>query len=256
MKPKKLSIITANFNSGELLFKTFESISNILIQCDVNWVIIDNNSHDTSIQRIIGTEKYRKCANNIRIIIKSDFGIYNAINNGIVDSKSEYYIVLGAGDTLFEERFINSYDQIINSDFDIGVFKVLRNSKVIGPLITDRKLSFLSFLTYTLFYSSHSVGTVIKSELHNKIGYYSKFYPIMADSFFLTQALYMNDLKFKYFDKIIGEFDNGGVTSTNMSSSAIEYFSIQCKLNKSLSVQFLLLFVRLARLKFKSVLKI
>jgi len=247
----KITFITANYNSNYLLNSTFNSIKFIIKDYNIDWYILDNFSNDNSLVILKQNIDYQNLENNIKIIKKKDFGIYDALNHGINLINTKYYLVLGAGDTLYFKNFHKIYKEISNKEFDLGIFNITRNNKLIEPKFKFNNLKFILTISYTYFLTSHSVGTIIKKSLHDKFGFYSRFYPIMADSFFLTKVLESYDSNIYYSNNLIGDFDNNGITSNNLVFSAIEYFSVQISLKRNIFLQLLFLFFRLSHIKLK-----
>ncbi len=127
----KLSIIIVNFNSGEYLSKTVNSILENYKGDDFEIIIVDNNSTDDSLERIDKNEKIK--------IIKSDKNIgFGAANNiGAEKAQGKYLLIL-------------NNDTLINKETIPRLMDFYENSKyaAIGPLVLYPKGSFqISFGT-------------------------------------------------------------------------------------------------------------
>ena len=126
-----LSIITVNYNNIKGLKNTFSSLktqSNIL---NFEWIIIDGNSTDGSLEYIISLDN----TFSTTIISEDDKGIYDAMNKGINISNGDYLLFLNSGDTFFN---INSFDHISfeilnNRNFDLYMFGFQYENKVRYP---------------------------------------------------------------------------------------------------------------------------
>jgi glycosyltransferase involved in cell wall biosynthesis len=91
-----ITIITINYNNSSGLLKTANSV---LKQSNKNfdWVIIDGASNDDSINNfLLYIDNF--IFNNIKIISERDCGIYDAMNKGINNSNSEYFIFIRYAD--------------------------------------------------------------------------------------------------------------------------------------------------------------
>ena len=93
---RAFTIITANYNSGDKLLQTFDSVAGQ--DLDVEYIVVDGASTDGS--REIAQSLKPNGKMFIRVISEPDKGIYEAMNKGVRLAAGRYLYFLGAGDTL------------------------------------------------------------------------------------------------------------------------------------------------------------
>lgn len=235
----KLSIITATYNSAKHLPALIASLRSQTCQ-DFKWVVADGNSSD-------GTVELLKQVTDLKLswVSEHDFGIYDAMNKAIQRSQSEYYLVIGSDDVLSE----NAVEKILASlqtepQLDLLVGNVYAN----GQLIQIKKGK--SFLyDYRAYVTVHSVGCVLRKQLHHQFGYYSKNFPIIADSYFIKTIFANASLRVKYVDDVFGTFSTGGASSTQVLQCYCEILQVQLLTEKFPLLQILIFTARYMKLR-------
>ena len=234
---RKLSIITVVDRNLNGIINIYNQIGKYL-SADVEWIIKDSSRCDA-------TKKWGNSVSseNLRFISSNDSGIYEALNQAISHSTGEFYVTLGADDSLFSNclsGFLEDYNNL--SFFDILVF----------PVIVNKQKHFASkycptFVSVASLVTSHSVGTFIKKSIHQKIGFYDQSYKILADSLFLTKA-FRSDFRFFYIKgEPIGEFGTGGISSTNFQVRFYEAYRYQTQLGSPRLLQMILFVLRVLK---------
>jgi glycosyltransferase involved in cell wall biosynthesis len=229
-----ISIITATYNSEETITDLIESLKK---QSDLNfeWIICDGCSTDNTVQ-ILERSHFPF---TLKIDSRSDFGIYDALNRGIKISSGQYYLVVGSDDLLDIHAIANYRNAVSQSNADI-ILSGLRIDKYNYYPRRYRN----RFLHQMTFVAGHSVGTLIRKELHYKIGFYSKKFPIAADHLFLECAL-VNNFQFLYCDFIAGKFGSQGISSSDKIGALVEAFRIQFSISKCKSCEIFIFILRL-----------
>jgi hypothetical protein len=178
------------------------------------------------------------------IIKSNDFSIYHATNIAVSHVKTHYYAVAGADDR-FDKNFISYFYKLLESDeFDLAFGAVESNGKITLP---GTNLGWLYGMHGVA--SSHSIGSIIKTSLHEKFGLYSKMFPVVADQYFIKQCV-QNESKTLRTKKIFGSYANTGFSSTNKFHYQLDFFKMQVLTEKSFAIQFLIFMLRLVKLKF------
>jgi glycosyltransferase involved in cell wall biosynthesis len=88
-----ISIITINYNSDSGLEKTVDSVSPFLNLLNAEYILIDGLSTDDSFSRLGNKLKFFD-----KICSEKDFGIYDAMNKGLKQSKGGWIWFLNSGD--------------------------------------------------------------------------------------------------------------------------------------------------------------
>jgi putative colanic acid biosynthesis glycosyltransferase len=129
-----LSIITINYNNLNGLKNTYLSIFEQSENKNFEWVVIDGNSSDGSIE-FINTQKTNF---NRFILSEIDNGIYDAMNKGVMNAKGEYLLFLNSGDTFFNSNSIATIfyelENHVNVDLFLFGFEYDRNLRYARPL--------------------------------------------------------------------------------------------------------------------------
>ena len=118
-KKIKLSIVTATYNSGDTILKLINIFKKNKNE-SVEWIIIDNNSFDNTIDLI------QKNRDVIDIFItEKDNGIYDAWNKGVSLSQGDYISFIGSDDIICDTYFKESLRAISeNTNYNIISFKL------------------------------------------------------------------------------------------------------------------------------------
>ena len=98
MNNKRISIITATYNSQETIRDTIESVINQKYN-NIEYIIIDGASTDSTLDLIRSYEEnFKKALIDFRYISEPDNGIYDAMNKGIRMATGEWIGILNSDD--------------------------------------------------------------------------------------------------------------------------------------------------------------
>ena len=209
---KKLSIITINLNNEEGLKKTIESVVQQTFN-NFEFIIIDGKSSDGSLEII---NEYKSNVNYS--ISEPDFGIYNAMNKGILQAKGEYCLFLNSGDrlsspTILEEAFRNNFNADIIAG-DVFYFDSHENNikwHVQSPDILTAKTLFSGTLPHQ--------ATFIKTQLFKTIGLYNENLKIASDWLFWVEALLEKGCSYQHFNQVVSYFNMDGISCNSSTKS-------------------------------------
>jgi len=98
----------------------------------------------------------------------------------------------------------------------------------------------------------HSVGLLIRKDLHSKLGYYSRKYPIAADQFFILKAISHGAMIMKG-QTIVGVHGSQGVSGVDSRGVITEFFRVQVELGHNKYVQTALCCLRLIKNIFREI---
>lgn len=122
-----ISIIFPSFNGEDVLYKNLHSIQNLINFNEIEIVIIDNNSDDSTITLVKSFKEL-----NINLIEqKSNLGFAKACNIGALHSKGKYI-------------FITNQDVIFPSDFFVVLLKLFEELKYSKDIILCPSIVFLN----------------------------------------------------------------------------------------------------------------
>lgn len=197
MKPL-ITVITVVYNDSKGLTKTINSLKLQTNLTNVEFIVVDGNSSDSTIEIIKSSKVITK------YIIEDDHGIYDAMNKGIDLATGNWILFLNAGDVFYNDDVLRKLnDTIMNLHESINF---IYSDYLSGGVIYKQFLS-LDFL------ASHMINhqnIVYKTELLKDKEYSTKYkfcsdYKHILDNYFI-----INPYKTGY---IIAAFDNTGVSS-------------------------------------------
>ena len=233
-KPLKLSIITATWNAEIFLPRVIKSLEKQTDK-DFEWIISDGASTDGTLEILKKVEGI-----NIKVISQEDFGIYDALNRGIKNCNGEFYLVIGADDELYPNA-VKDYKEAIEDDVDIVTAWI---DTANGQNIPNSGPRWLKSQFH--YVSGHAVGSIYRTKLHEKHGYYSRKFPIAADQLFVGQVV-KNGSKVKIIKKVVGKFSDEGLSGTDILGSLSEVFRINLILGENKLLQTILFILRLIK---------
>ena len=114
MIPIKISVITVCLNAARFLPVTIESV---LMQDykDYEYVIEDGGSTDDTESVVAGySDRFREKGISFKYIVKSDKGIYDAMNKGAGAASGEYINFMNAGDCFYDTSVLQSISDTID----------------------------------------------------------------------------------------------------------------------------------------------
>lgn len=232
---KKIAILTATFNNESDILTLINSL-NSQSNKNFKWYIVDNMSSDKTLEII---KEY--CLIDYHIISEKDDGIYDALNKGIKIIMEDYYLVLG-GDDIIYPTSINNFISNISGEPNLVFSKWKVANRVLSP---KKNLGWLFGMLG--IGSSHSVATLIRKNLHEKIGYYDLRFKMCADQYFIKKTYNYDKKKIIYVNFISGIFNNSGYSSTNIYQYINEHFLIQLKTEKLKFLQIIFYFLRIIK---------
>lgn len=211
----KISVITAVYNAEDCILDLIESLRK---QTDQNfeWVVVDGLSTDHTLEILKKIDDL-----NIKIISEADFGIYDALNKGVKLCSGEYYLVAGADDTFYPNAIAAYKAAAIENAADMVTAHVKVGNEIYKPI---HKSSW----RYSQFcwISAHALGLLIKKNLHQKYGYYSKRFPIAADQYFIKKSC-KDHISVYEIGFLAGEFGVDGLSSTDNLGTCLEWYHVQ-----------------------------
>jgi glycosyltransferase involved in cell wall biosynthesis len=232
-----LCVITATFNCAADLARL---IGSLRAQTDreFDYRIVDGGSSDGTLQVIESSSDVVTHSSS-----GPDRGIYDALNKGIRDLRSDYYLVVGADD-LLEPDAIARYKAVIRAtNADIVVADVRMGRMTRRGYHPKR-----AWVGHHAMITSHSVGMLFRTSLHERFGLYSLRYPLIADGYFIKRACTDPQVRTVAGNFIAGEFGLRGSTNGALLQTYCELWQIQLATGENPLVQYLLFEARLLKL--------
>ncbi len=231
-----LSIVTATFNSAAVLPALIRDLRAQTRQ-DFEWVIADGGSTDDTLALLASVTDLRVSLSSL-----PDFGIYDALNRGIRQSRGDYYLVIGSDDHLAPDtvaRFLQAIDESAQAD-------IITADVMIGGRRCQAQEKWTAIQGIDAFVSSHSVGAIFRKALHDRVGYYSRKLPICADQLFVYQARKAG-ARIHRADFIAGEFTLDGTSGRDALGMIVETCRAKIMSGEPVWLQSLILVLRLLK---------
>lgn len=205
MKEPFFSIITASYNNGHNIQKTFDSISSQTFK-DFEHIVIDGDSTDNT---LILLKKYQE-KYSLRWISEKDDGIADALNKGLQMSNGKYVIVIHADDHFADPRVLSlAHKQLMDDVTDIYSSPVWVIHSQKGKILYKpvKKIWWNHFKT--IF--PHQ-GSFVHKRVFEKVGGFDKRFAIGMDYDFFYRAL-KHDAKIKFGYKPIAIMGGEGISN-------------------------------------------
>jgi glycosyltransferase involved in cell wall biosynthesis len=200
--------------------------------------VIDGASKDQTQEIIAGAQDVVTFT-----VSERDYGFFDALNKGVRAVRTDYYVVLGADDVLFPDAIANYKAWAEQTGADMLIANVKAGNKIRRGYKPQN-----AWLGPAFMWTSHSVGTLLKRDLHKRFGEYSLRYPIYADSLFMKRVALSPETKVAAADFVAGEFSmDGGFSKENYVRSLCELWMVQRETGENPLLQYALFQLRLLR---------
>lgn len=235
----RLHIISASFNAGRCIENLTQSLE-AQTDKDFVWILVDGGSSDDTLEK---ADKIQGITKKL-VVNDNDFGIYHAINAGLKLCNEGYYIVAGCDDIFYPDAVANFKKAILEYPADIiaANIKLSKKQKLIKPKGSD----LVWLYGGGNLIASHSVGTAIRCDLHEKIGPYSNRYPMYADGELMVRA-FVKGAQFAYPGFTAGEFSVEGISNKSQLISFSDQFKALVSHGYNFYLQWLLFNLRLLK---------
>lgn len=207
----KISIIVPTYNSIQTINKNLDSIKNQTYK-NYEILIVDNCSSDDTIKEI---KKFN--FKNIKFIIESDNGIYDAFNKGISFANGEIISHLNSDDYYSTNKTLES----VIENFSQGVQAVYGNISYVNydnppKVIRYWKSSDYIKGSFQKGWNPPHTGFFFKKELFETYGSYNTTIGTPADVIFMYNLLEVNDINSKFIDKDLVIMRTGGKSNESL----------------------------------------
>ena len=208
----KISIITVSYNSADTIGHTLNSVSEQNYD-DIEHIIVDGKSTDNTLEVVA-----LYGASVSKLVSEKDFGIYDAMNKGIVLSHGE---VIG---------FLNADDFYPSSEILSKVAKIFEDFAIdacYGDLCYVKKNDFKKIIRYWKS-SKFSAGTFekgwspphptffVRRSIYQNYGGFKLDYKIAADLELMMRFLVKHKISSKYIPEVLVHMRMGGTTNKSL----------------------------------------
>lgn len=207
----KFSIITVTKNSSRTIERNVRSVASQQ-NVQVEHIIKDANSTDKTV--ILAQALNPK----LSILIKSDEGIYDAMNQGFFHSTGEVVAFLNSDDYYADSNVLSDVVGIFKKTDCDFVYGDIRMRSLTGEIVREWKTGNIGNDGLVGMHPPHPTLFVKRSVL-NGIGLpFDTSYKISAD--IKQQLIMINQLKHKgiYLNRALVEMENGGESTRSLAS--------------------------------------
>lgn len=194
------SIVTVTLNPGDALIKTATSVLSQDFY-SLEYIVKDGLSSDGSIETI-------KNLDRIRLICRSDSGIYDAMNQALENCRGEFVCFMNAGDTFYQNNVLKRVASIIQNNQRYSIFY---GHALSGDKIRVHPKKFSTAFLYEGQICHQAV--FVKRELYLALNGFDTHYQILADRDFFMRALWIRREKSSLLPFIICDYDLSGITA-------------------------------------------
>ena len=203
-KIMKYTVITIAYNEEKNIAKTMKSV---LIQDyeDLEYLVIDGASSDHTAE--IANRLAEESGRDVKIYSEPDFGIYNAMNRGIMRASGDYVIFMNAGDSFCCDTVLSDIERRIRQNGKAvyyGQAYLMRNGRCTGKNTTKHK--FLLKGNMPIHQSVAAPLSLLKKY------YFNEKYKIRGDYDWMLRC-YRAGIKFVNMDFPVCRYENSGLSA-------------------------------------------
>lgn len=202
MKLANLSVITITYNNPEELSMTYKSLEDFRKNGGQHIVINGGSSV---------TDMIKKCT----LIEESDQGIYDALNKGIDQVDTKYFMLIHSGDTLIQKKAV--LENLLNK-MESGNFDLLLNNCSIEFGKGKRIMKSDKWKPWMFLFGAQPPHppTIYRTDAVKHISYDIN-HRVIADFKYL-EDLFKLKLNYGYGKKLLVHMSAGGATSSGVKS--------------------------------------
>ena len=230
-----LSVVTVNLNNREGLLTTYRSIRSLVQGGVIEWIVIDGDSNDGSIEQLFLEAPYLKFG-GLKVTIASEFdsGVYDAMNKGLRMSAGDFLLFLNSGDEVIDDKVLKEF--IFGDSKDIkSDYSYLFGFEYEGVTRTPKP----SYMIYWKMLTSHQ--SIIFSRNQIATGEYSLAYRYASDYELLWRVI--RSKKFKILRSVLSRNATYGLSNKSPAEMRFEYYKVCSSYSNSI-VSGLILFVK------------
>ncbi|MBC7489091.1 MAG: glycosyltransferase [Glaciimonas sp.] len=223
-----VSVITPVFNGERYLRSTIESVLSQAYK-NIEYILVDGASTDNTVD--IGTEYGSSIS---KLISEPDFGMYNAINKGVLQSSGEIVCYLNADDTYYPDFIKLAVEQFTENSVEICfgncVFVNENSIEIYRSRGVGLSHSRLLQLGRIPFCQPTAAWT---RTLYDRVGGFDESYRYVADTHFFYRALHLAGVKYAHIDQYTAAFrvHNAGFSTKAAQAMTKEHERALLELN-------------------------
>lgn len=216
----KVSIITASLNNNEFVNNAINSI----IKQDysnIEHIIVDGFSKDGSLETL---RDYESKNHKVKLILKKNYGVYDALNEGLRFASGEIISFVHSDDILNSNKIISEIVSIFentNCDGVYGDLNYVKSNNVSKIVRSWKSRPFYPEMIKKAWMPPHP-SLFLRKKVYEKHGYFDPTYKISADYEFIIRIFKDQFLKFQYLPKVIVNMRLGGISNRSLKNILIK----------------------------------
>lgn len=240
-----LTVVTASHCNSQGLRSLAEQILPRLGH-GLRWVVKDSGACSETSQWAATTLAQES---GVSFDASPDVGIYDALNRALSKVTTDYYLVVGSDDAVDGGALVDVARTLRARAPGVQPADILTFPVRTSAGLRRRKRFRPRWVSSSSLVTSHSVGTLIRRDLHDRLGPYDTRYHILADSLFLRQA-WLAGAQFEHrVGPVLGSFSLNGVSSRDHGRRLVETYSYLSSTGSPRWLQSCLLWLRLMRFR-------
>lgn len=220
---KKVSIITAAYNSAQTIGDTIESVLKQTYQ-NIEHIIVDGASTDNTVEIV------RNYGNKIaKIISEPDRGIYDAMNKGIQAATGDIIGILNSDDFFDTPEVISSIVEEFEKDSQLdGIYTNLYYVQQNNPQKKVRHWISSPFKERSFFRGWHPPHPTLylRKEIYEKYGLFNLDFPLAADFELMLRLFEKHKIRTKHLNITTIRMRLGGASNKNWAN--VKQQNIEC----------------------------
>ena len=233
----KVSIITTSFNSQKTILDTINSVNNQTYS-NIEHIFVDGKSSDKTVEIIKNNSKRKKT-----LISEKDFGIYDAMNKGIINSSGDIIAILNSDDIYCDENSIKKVvDFFKKNKCEIAYSNMYIMCADLKKILRNVKSKNYSAGLFKRGWHPPHTSLFIKKTIYDEYGLFNTKYKIASDFDLMFRFIHLNKLKPKFIDNYLVMQRHGGESTKSFKNRLKGNFEILRSVIKSLSLTDLILF--------------
>lgn len=204
MTPPLISIITVNFNGGDFLESTIQSVLRQSFR-DFEYLVIDGGSTDHSTEIIS-----RYTSQLTYSVSERDNGVYDAMNKGLRKATGQWVYFLNSKDLFIDENVLaNAAAHLAQSEFSVlaGYVQTVSPDEGLFPKKhvdgSARELFYTHFCHQALF---------VRRTAYLENGMYDRRFPTFAD-FHVIFKIIFKEKGYRKIEQVFAFYDLGGLSA-------------------------------------------
>ncbi len=200
------SIVTASYNSGDEIRKTYNSLllQNYRI---FEWIIVDGESETYS--RNVLQELVKSAPFSVKYISESDNGVFDAFNKGLKMASGKWIGFLGCGDEYYPgilESVISFIGNADDNEVVYGIIDFVRQDGAHFWYTTDEKYLDEGRMM-------HHAATFVKKDKYVEIGGFNVKYKSASDLDAFIK-IKRSGARFVFVPYVVTKFNTGGLSTS------------------------------------------